>query len=517
MPDNNIFSNKRIAKNTILLYLRLILLLVVTLYTSRVVLATLGIDDYGLYNVVGGVVTMFTFLNSAMANSSNRFITYALGKGNEKELHDTVCSTCVIHWIIAGIILILAETIGLWFLNNKMVIPESRLLACNWVYQFSIIACIVTIISVPYNAMIIAHEKMATFAFISILDAGLKLLIVFLIQLSNSDKLILYAGLILCVNIIIRFIYQLYCRRNFEEAKNIKYKRLPELKSIASFAGWSLIGNLAYIGYTQGLNILLNLFFGPAVNAARGVAVQVQSAVKAFVGNFQTAINPQIVKSYATNDLSRMHNLVFASSKFSYYLLLCMVLPLSIEAENILGIWLKEVPDYSVVFTILTLCITLVEPLSNPIGVANNATGDIRLYQIVEGGSLLMIVPIAYIILRCGGAPISVFIVQLVIMYLVQLVRIFLVCNKIGMSKRTYITRVLLRVVVVTITSSIIPLLCYYYMPETILSGISIVLISILNVIICAYLFGLNTFERNLINAKMISYMHRFQKLSLSK
>jgi len=502
MRDNS-SSNKRIAKNTLLLYARMLLLLVVSLYTSRIVLATLGVEDYGLYNVVGGIVTMFTFLNAAMGNSSHRYITFALGKGDEKELQEVVGTTCLIHWTIAIIIFILSETIGLWFLNNKMVIPESRMVAAQWVYQFSIIACMVAIISVPYNAMIIAHEKMGAFALIAILDAVLKLLIVYLIQVAGSDKLILYAALILGVNVLNRLIYQIYCKHHFEEAKHIKLKRYPQLKSMSSFAGWSLIGNLAFVCYTQGLNILLNMFFGPAVNAARGVAVQVQGAIKGFVTNFQTAVTPQIIKSYSQGNYQRLHTLVYSSSKFSFFMLYCMVLPISLEAKTLLGLWLEDVPDYAVVFTVLILWIMLIEPLSNPIDKANQATGTIRNYQIVEGGSLLLIVPISYIVLKNGGEPYAVFIVQFIVMAVVQILRLFLICHKIKMSIRDYVLNVLVKVALVAFVSAIIPVLCFVTLPQSILSFFVVILISVISVLLCSYFLGLTVNERCMVNRKI--------------
>lgn len=502
MQDNT-SSNKRIAKNTLLLYARMLLLLVVSLYTSRVVLAALGIDDYGLYNVVGGIVTMFTFLNAAMGNASNRYITYALGKGDEKELREVVSATCLIHWIIAGIILLLAETVGLWLLCNKMVIPDGRWAAVLWVYQFSIVACVFSVISVPFNSMIIAHEKMGAFAFISIIDAVLKLLIAYLIQITSYDKLIYYGALVLCVSIFDRLIYQFYCYKHFNEARHIKLKKVPQLKEMSAFAGWSLIGNLAFIGYTQGINILLNMFFGPAVNAARGVAVQIESAVKGFVINFQTAVNPQIIKTYAQKEFDRMHMLIYASSKFSFFLLFCMVLPICIESNTILNIWLKEVPHYATFFTILILIITLSEPLRNPIDRANQAAGNIRNYQIVEGGLLLLIVPLSYLILKIGCEPYAVFLVQLVVMYSVQIVRLFLVCHKIKMSKREYIKRVLLRVVGVAILSSIIPLLLHSVLLRSIGNSIITIIVSIISVLSCSFYIGLTKTERLLVMSKI--------------
>lgn len=510
MPDNSA-SNKRIAKNTLLLYARMLLLLVVSLYTSRIVLATLGIEDYGIYNVVGGIVTMFTFLNAAMGNSSHRFITYAIGKGDEENLRAIVGTTCSIHWLIAGIILLLAETVGLWFLHYKMIIPEGRMVAAEWVYQFSVLACVITIISVPFNAMIIAHEKMGAFASISILDAVLKLLIVYLIQITSFDKLIFYAALILCVNILDRVIYQVYCTRHFKEARNIKLStKYPQFKEMTAYAGWSIIGNLAYVGFTQGLNILLNVFFGPAINAARGIAVQVQGAVKGFVTNFQTAVNPQIIKSYAQGEFDRLHTLIYSSSKFSFFLLYCMVLPIAIEADTLLGLWLKEVPEGTVIFTVLTLLILLVDTLSNPIDKANQATGKIRTYQIVEGGSLLLILPIAYIVLKLGGKPYSVFVVQMIVMYCVQIARLFIVCHKIRMSKREYAKKVLVPVAIVAIVSAIPPLAVYYVLPKTITSFILTVAVAALSVLIFAFFIGLNKREKQMATEKIHDILNKF-------
>ena len=446
---------------------------------------------------------MFSFVSLAMGNSTSRYITFALGKGDVKELKKIVGGALLIHLLLAGIILVIAETVGLWFLNNKMVIPDGRMTAAFWVYQFSIISCMVSVISVPFNSMIIAHEKMGAFAFISIVDAILKLLIVFLIQITAQDRLILYAALLLGVGILNYLIFQFYCWYNFVEAKQIRLIKNEFVRDMTSFAGWSLVGNLAYVGYTQGLNILLNMFFGPVVNAARGVAVQIQGVVKGFVTNFQTAVNPQIFKSYAQEDYKRLHNLIYSSSKFSYYLLYCMVLPITIEVDSLLELWLKEVPEGAGVFTIITLFVILVDPLSNPISKANQATGRIKKYQIVEGGLLLFIVPLAYIVLIVGGKPYTVFIVQLVVMYFVQIIRLFIVCKEIRMSKRAYCEQVLLKVFVVTICSAIIPLIVFYLLPNNFLSMILVAVISILSVLICAFVLGLTDNEKTIVVKKI--------------
>lgn len=503
-------SNKRVVKNTLLLYGRMILLLLVSLYTSRIVLAALGFDDYGIYNVVGGVVTMFAFLNAAMSNSTSRFITFALGKGDREQTTNVFNVALLSHIIISITILILAETIGLWFLYHKMKIPESRLVAALWVYQLSIISCIANIICVPFNAVIIAHEKMGAFAYISLVDAILKLGIAYAITLTTSDRLILYSALYLGVNFLNIAIYQIYCIRNFNVVKFRIPKNYSTLKDMMGFASWSLIGNLAYLGYTQGVNLLLNIFFGPVVNAARGIAVQVQGAAKGFITNFQMAINPQITKSYATEDFNRLHNLIICGSKFSFFLMLMIVLPVSLEIKPILKIWLGEVPAYTATFAILTMSVLLIDTLSNPLGIANNATGKIRNYQVVEGGTLLLIVPVAYLVLKLGGNPVSVFWVQLIIMAITQVLRIFLVCHKIRMSIKDYLTRIIYRVLGVAMISFLLPYFLLKILPNSLASMIIVISIAISSVLLFSYLFGLNSLEKNYVKAKVALSLYKF-------
>lgn len=397
MTDSTHHNNKRIAKNTMLLYFRMILTMLVTLYTSRVVLNTLGVEDFGIYNVVGGVVVMFSFLNSAMSSATQRFLSFELGKNNIKQFTKVFSMSINIHALIAIIILVLAETIGLWFVNTQLVIPTDRMDAANWVYQCSILAFMVTIMSVPYNASIIAHEKMAAFAYISILEVSLKLLIVFMLQWLAFDKLKLYAVLFLLVAVIIRLVYGLYCKYKIEGCRYVWTADKKLFQTLFSYAGWNLWGNMAAVGMDQGVNILLNIFFGPVVNAARGIAYQLSSAVRMFVSNFQMAVNPQIVKRYAVEDITSMHKLIFVSSKASYLLLLFLGLPLAIEANFVLSLWLGDVPEYTVVFVRLVIVIMLIDSLSGSLITAAQATGRIKLYQTLVGGLLLFIVPISYI------------------------------------------------------------------------------------------------------------------------
>lgn len=510
MPENRIISdtsldNKRIAKNTILLYVRMLLTLGVSLYISRVVLTTLGVEDYGLYNVVGGIVTMFTFISSAMSNSTQRFITFELGKESRASLENVFGAACIIHVAIALLIVILSETVGLWFLYNKMIIPEARLEAAFWTFQFSIISSVFAVVSIPYNSLIVAHEKMGAFAFISIIDVLLKLLIVYLIQVLSYDKLIMYAFFILIILCIDCCIYSIYCKRNFEESRRLKFRRNPLIKGMISFAGWSLIGNLSVVGYTQGLNLLLNMFFGPTINAARGVAVQVQAAVGYFVSNFQTAVNPQITKSYAIGNFDRLHNLIFTSSKMSFFLLLCLSLPIFLEAEFILSLWLKDVPEHTVSFLRLILLITLLDTLSNPIGIGNNATGKIKIYQIFEGGLLLSIFPVSYVFLKFGYRPESVFVVQFLISVLVQIVRVFLVRKKLHFSPFSYLNRVVTKIFVVMLVSVFMSLGFHLYLPliEGFIRTFLVCVFSVLCVLLSSYYFGLEKQERQIVDNKI--------------
>lgn len=313
-------NNKRIAKNTLMLYIRMLFMMGVSLFTSRVILETLGVEDFGIYSVVGGIITMFAFINGGMVSATQRFITFEIGKGNVEKLKSVFSTSLQIHALISLIIILLGETVGLWFLYEKMVIPEARMDAAMWVYQCSIIACVVNIMSIPYNADIVAHEKMSAFAYISIVEVSLKLIIVYLLLLSPWDKLIVYAILLLLVQFSIRFVYSHYCHKHFEETNYKHQWNKPLLYEMISFAGWSFWGSLSVVLYTQGLNMLLNVFFGPVVNAARGIAVQVQSAVQQFTTNFQMALNPQITKNYAVGDLDQMHSLMFRSARFSFFL-----------------------------------------------------------------------------------------------------------------------------------------------------------------------------------------------------
>lgn len=508
MPDSA-SSNKRIAKNTLLLYARMLYSLVISLFTARVVLNALGAVDYGIYNVVGSVVSMFVFLRTAMGNSTHRFVAFSLGKGDQQQLNKVFSTSVMIHFVIAIAIVFLAETIGLWFLYEKMVIPEERMIAAQWCYQFSVLTCFLSVICVPYDAEIIAHERMGVFAFVQVFNSTMNLVIAYILTITNSDRLIIYGLLLLSIQVLNRIYYGYYCNRHFKECHFKRTHDKQLIKEMTSFAGWSLIGNMIWVAYTQGTNILLNMFFGPVVNAARGIAVQVQSVVKGFVTNFQMAVNPQITKTYASGELNQMRSLIYTSSKLSFSLLFLFVLPLFIEADWILEVWLKSVPDHTVAFLRLSLLIMLFSPLVNPIETANNATGQIRKFQIVVGSFNIFIVILSYITLKLGYPPESVFIVQLVISTIVLFVKLFLVKKKINLSLRDYTSKVLLRLMLVVIASSIIPVAFYCSFDSTTPIRLLIIVICVFSVIISSYFLGLSKYEQAILLSKIQLYIKR--------
>lgn len=495
--SNSIENNKRIAKNTLLLYFRMFFMMIVSLYTSRIVLSTLGIEDFGIYNVVGGVVSMFSFLNGAMATSTQRYLTFELGKeGNVDQMQKVFNASIIIHALISISILILAETVGMWFIYSYMNIPDSRMDAALWVYQFSILSMIVLVMSVPYNACIIAHERMKVFAYISVLEVILKLLIVYILVLGDIDKLKLYAVLIFCVQLLIRFIYSNYCRRHFKETLFQLALNKKLLKEMTGFAGWNLVGSISFLGVVQGLNILLNIFFGPAVNAARGIAVQVQGTVSNFSTNFQTALNPQIIKSYANKDLGYMHQLIFKSAKYSFLLLFFVSLPLMIEMQQILGWWLKVVPEHTVSFTRLVLISTMIDCMANSLIISAQATGKIRMYQICVGGILLLIVPLSYICLLFISVPEIVFIVNILVSLCAQIVRLYLLKNLISLNMYDYFKEVILKIIGVMLLSVILPLFVYFFLDLSLLRFMLVGVSCVISTGLSIYFYGLENRER---------------------
>lgn len=428
---SHISSQKRIAKNTIILYIRMIFLMLVTLYTSRVILEALGVEDYGIYNVVGGFVSMFALISAALTSACTRFLNFEMGN-SDLDRQNVVFSTAVaIQWILAIIIFVLAEIVGVWYVNNIMVLPPERLSAANWCFQFSVLNFCMNIITVPYNASIIAHERMKTFAYVSIYEGLAKLLVAFLVFKNPFDRLVYYALMLFLIQFSVRYLYQYYSRKHFEECH---YKRVfdkPLVKQMLGYSVWHLLGNGAVILKTHGVNLVLNVFFGPVVNAARGLAGQVDAAVSQFTNNFMMAMNPQITQSYAKGDLNYMFNLVEKGARFSFYLVLFLSLPIIVNTDYILSIWLKEVPIYTVPFVQLTLACLLISALSKPLITAQNATGNVRNYQLIIGGINLLNLPVSYLWLWLGGSPVTVVIVAIIIEIISFFGRVYLIPNTI--------------------------------------------------------------------------------------
>lgn len=479
-------------------------MLLISLYTSRVVLSTLGIVDYGINNVVGGVITMLGFLTSSLSAASSRYITYDLGKGDMAALKKTFGNILSIHFILAAIVLVIGETLGLWFMSTQLQIPQERETAALWVYQFSIFSSVLAVISVPYNATIIAHEKMSAFAYISIADAILKLLIVYLIVIIPYDKLIIYAILYFCIQTFDCIVYGVYCSRHFEETHTRLRYDGKLFREIFAFAGWTMNGNLAVIGYTQGLNILLNIFFGPAVNAARGIAVQVQGVCQQFCNSFQMALNPQLTKNYAQGDLDNMHRLLIKSSKFSFYILFFIVLPLMFKAEFVLKLWLGIIPEHTVTFLRLILIVGLLYTLSNPIIVSVHATGKLKKFQLIEGTILLTIVPIAYILLKSFGIrPEYVFVVHIAVELCTLYARLRIVLPMINMKLSDYVRSVLKPIAFVVFLSPWLPYITNITVHGQWSSFFIVCIMCVLCISGCVYLIGCTVSERMFIKRKL--------------
>lgn len=425
-------NNKRIAKNTLLLYIRMLFIMVVTLFTSRVVLSILGVEDFGIYNVVGGVVTMLGVLNGAMSVSTQRYLTFELGRDNRVRLKQ-VFSVCLTIFIFLSIIIvILSETIGLWFLYNKMTIPNDRMTAAIWIFQFSILSTVTSLITNPYNATIIAHERMGIYAYVGILEVALKLGVVYLLLILPTDRLISYGGLIFLSHLLITVIYIVYCLKHFPETHYSYYWDKPLFRELTSYSGWNLFGSMSGIVKGQGLNILINMFFNPSVNAARGIAYQVNNAVNQFFTNFFNAVRPQITKYYAQNEMDNLFKLVFRSSKFSFFLIYVLSLPIIIETPYIIRLWLGQLPEYVVPFTRIIVIITAIDAMANPLMTCIHATGKIKLYQSVVGSLIILNVPISYLVLKyTHSSPIIVFEISLVITIIALFVRVYLLKKQI--------------------------------------------------------------------------------------
>ncbi len=440
------------------LYFRMLLIMVVTLYTSRIYLQVLGETDFGIYNIVGGVVVLLTFINTSLTSSIQRFLNYEMGKGRNEDVAKVFSCSLLIYIVFSIVVIILGESFGLWFLNTQMNIPSDRMVAVNWVYQFTLLGFIANMMRVPYNAIIMAKERMNFYAYFSILEAALKLgVALLLIWWGNVDRLILLSILTTVVFILITNCYKFYCNRHFVES-HFHYIWAPiRFKQILSFSGWSLLGSTANMGATQGVNLILNIFYGVVVNAAVGIATQLVSGVQQLVNNFQLAFNPQLVKLYAAGEYQDFLKLIFRSSKFSFYLMLIISIPIFVCMEFVLNIWLTEVPQYTEDFCRLILIFSLIDSLSAPLWLSVQAVGKIRNYQMLMSSIIILSLPLSYIALKHGYSPLSVWIIRVVINIITHFARLFYLEGLINMPVMTYMKKVMFPATLVTTLSFPLP------------------------------------------------------------
>ena len=494
-------NNKRIAKNTLLLYLRTFIVMVVGLLTSRVNLRSLGVEDYGIFNVVGGLVVMFSSLSGALSMAISRFLTFELGRNDQKTLKLVYSTSIIIQVMMAAAIIVLAETVGLWFLNAKMVIPDDRLGAANWVFQFAMISFVVSFLNVPHTASIVSHERMDAFAYFSIFDVLIRLLIAYLTYIAAGDKLVFYASLH-CMSS-----FFLYCRRKFVECHFSFIWDKKTLKRMFSFAGWNFIGSTSFVLKDQGGNMLINLFSGPAVNAARGIAMQVNNAVYTFVTNFTTALNPQITKNYAAGDYEYMKRLIFKGARFSFYILLLISIPIIVNTEFIVQLWLGQIPEHTLSFIRLVLVFSLNECLAIPLSTAMMATGKIRNYQLSVGVMQLMNIPLSYVALKLGAPVESVFIIMIIVSVICVFLRLYNLKIQISFPLGEFVNKVYLNVLCVATLSALLPFALHLVLPHDLIGTLLSCLVSVISSSIVIMYVGCSTSERKTIVNNVASKM----------
>jgi len=497
-------NNKRIAKNTIFLYVRLLFSMAVSLYTSRVILHVLGVDDFGIYAVVGSFIMLFLFINSAMTGATARFLTFELGTNNQERLKKTFSASLSVHLIIVFIIIVLGETVGLWYLENKMVIPEGRMIAARWVYHLALLNAAILITQVPYGASIISHEKMDVYAYIEILNVCLKLLIVYLLLIGNFDRLILYAILTLCVTIVITVIYRIYCKKHFEESRSRFSFDKAIIYPIFSYSMWNLLGNMGYTFSKQGINIVLNLFFGVMLNAAYGIASQVGTAISSFSMDFLTAVKPQIVKYYAKNEIREMENLIINATKYSFLLLIAFSLPIILETNFVLNIWLKNVPEYANIFCQLFIVIVIIDILRMNLTYGIMATGNMKNFSIVTG-TLGLLAPVTAYLLLLVVKNVHIPMLTIIFIYVIGLfANLFIIKSLIkSFSIGRFLKQIFPPCLTILFVSSILPVFIHSSLEEGWVRLILVVLSSVIVIAVLTYFLALSKKMRE----KVLSYL----------
>lgn len=499
MVVNRLENNKRIAKNTFFLYARMLMVMGVSLYTVRIVLNVLGAEDYGIYNVVGGVVTMFSFLTSTMVSASQRFFAFSIGKNDDEGLARYFTMSC---WCYIGIIIfivVIAETLGIWFVRSQLVIPLNRAYSAMWVFQLAIASFVVNLLSVPFNSIIIAHERMNVYAIVGLVEVFAKLLLTYCISNSSCDKLIVYSILMFAITFFVSFFYGLYGVWRYKEC-HLRMRWYPEIfKEIMNYSGWSLFGALSGVFRSQGINILLNIYFNPIVNAARAIAYQVNSAINQFVLNFFKAVQPQITKYYAASETDELYKLIYRSSRYCFFLILLLSLPIFFEMPFILNIWLKDVPQYTVLFSRLVILVAIVDSTAYPLQTATAATGRIKWYQIVTGGLLIMTLPLSWLFLKFGSEPQVTMYVALVIAIVTQILRILFANNMVGMPLKGYLKNVMRSIMMVSTLTVLLSYFIHKAFSGTSIGAFFSMVVIVFMAIAIIIIVGMTSIERQVI------------------
>ena len=507
----NQINNKRIAKNTAMLYFRMLLMMGVSFFMTRILLKELGIEDFGIYNIVGGVVAMFASLRGIFASSTQRFLNFEMGRKNIEALNRIFSKSIIIHIILALLLLVFAETIGLWFVNNKLVLNPDKLSSANLVYQFSILTTLVTLLTIPFDAVIIANEKMDIYAYLSILDVVLKIGVILVLSNTEGNALVIYSFLVLLISLIIRSLSSWYCKRNFSECKFKLFWDPKLFKEMGSFAGWNFLGNTAFVLTNEGTNILLNFFGGAPINAARAVAYQVRSVSTQFTGTMMMAINPQIIKQYAEKKFKPAMDLVYFSSKISFFILLAITLPVLVYAEIILKLWLEIIPEHTVIFVRLILVFVLIRVFHGPLDTLFKATGKIKKYQLIDSGILLINLPLSYFLLTLGFEFSVVFNVMIVV-EIINLICLLLLANKVAnFNIKSYFTNVILPCTLVVLSTT--PLVYYLLsLSNSLSTTIGSILILVIFIVCLFWGFGLNKSEKSIAKNSLEKLMKKIKK-----
>ena len=505
-------NNDRIFKNTIALYGRTLFMLVISLITSRITLQALGVDNYGIQNVVGGIVTMFSVISGSLSKSISRFITFELGHGDKEKLQRIFATAINVQLLIGSVIILIGETIGVWFLNTQMNIPADRMTAANWVFQFAIWSFFIGLTQTPYTACIVGHEKMSVFAYFGIANSILHLIVVLLLYVSPHDKLITLSALQFCVTLSMRVIQRLYCARIFEECHYTFIQDKKLTREMTGFAIWSFLTNTAWIFNTQGLNILINIFFGVELNAARGIASRTEGYIKKFTNDFTTALNPQITKTYAAGELKACHLLICRGAKFSYFLLFCLSLPFMFEAGRVLYLWLGIVPNHTITFFRLSIIATLITLLGQTGVTACMATGNIKWYTIIITSVGFLVFPLTWIAFKLGMPVESSYIIYIIIYALIDYIRLLIMKRLLNFPIAMYVRNVLIPVFKVTTIAIILPLVCYVLLETSVLKSFIVIVLSLLSASVTSYYIGLNGNEKLFVISKVNTLYHKYLK-----